>query len=301
MGSEGDSDDEDEDEEALAAEADAMEIETAVLCSLTYGKIEQTTVDVVLPAEREYLVQVVGKNPVHLLGNYIDQRPPDSAPYSDEEDSDDEDAHDLREVSSDVEVYPDELDVDEGRFEEIVEDEPPKESSKKRPRESDATDSGKLSKAEKKKQKKQKGENGEAVEPPTPAKEEKGKKEKKEKGDKEKKPKGETKTLQGGVQAADHKIGTGPKAKAGDAVSVRYIGKLQNGKVFDQNKSGKPFTFRLGKGEVIKGWDIGVAGMQAGGERLLTIPAPMAYGKKAQQGIPANSTLIFEVRLVEIK
>ncbi len=194
-----------------------------------------------------------------LTGGVIDQRPPDSAPYSDEEDSDDEDAHDLREVSSDVEVYPDELDVDEGyvlsfsfsqlisytfyrRFEEIVEDEPPKESSKKRPRESDATDSGKLSKAEKKKQKKQKGENGEAVEPPTPAKEEKGKKEKKEKGDKEKKPKGETKTLQGGVQAADHKIGTGPKAKAGDAVSVRYIGKLQNGKVFDQNKSGKPVS-----------------------------------------------------------
>ena len=127
------------------------------------------------------------------------------------------------------------------RFEEIV-DEPPKEASKKRPRESDATESEQPSKAEKKKQKKQKGENGEAVEAPTQEKKEKGKQKEKEKGEKEKKPKGETKTLAGGVQVVDYKVGTGPKAKSGNVVSMRYIGKLQNGKIFDQNKSGKPVS-----------------------------------------------------------
>lgn len=67
------------------------------------------------------------------------------------------------------------------------------------------------------------------------------------------------------------------------------------------NKKGAPFSFKLGKGEVIKGWDIGVAGMAVGGERRLTIPAHLAYGSRAIPGIPANSTLIFDVKLLEIK
>lgn len=67
------------------------------------------------------------------------------------------------------------------------------------------------------------------------------------------------------------------------------------------NKKGKPFAFKLGAGEVIKGWDIGVAGMSAGGERRIVIPANLAYGSKAQPGIPSNSTLVFEVKLLEIK
>lgn len=104
-----------------------------------------------------------------------------------------------------------------------------------------------------------------------------------------------------GVECDDRKLGTGPGAKKGDRVSMRYIGKLKDGKVFDANKSGKPFTFKLGSGEVIKGWDIGVAGMGVGAERRITIPARHAYGSKAQAGIPANSTLIFDVKVVEIK
>lgn len=104
-----------------------------------------------------------------------------------------------------------------------------------------------------------------------------------------------------GVKIDDKKLGSGPAAKKGNKVSMRYIGKLQDGKVFDSNTKGKPFSFKLGAGEVIKGWDIGVAGMSVGGERRLTIPSNQAYGSKAMPGIPANSTLVFDIKMLEIK
>lgn len=66
------------------------------------------------------------------------------------------------------------------------------------------------------------------------------------------------------------------------------------------NKTGRPFGFTIGDGSVIKGWDIGVAGMQAGGERRIVIPADLAYGKKGVAGIPANSELIFDLKLLEV-
>ena len=66
------------------------------------------------------------------------------------------------------------------------------------------------------------------------------------------------------------------------------------------NKKGKPFSFKLGGGEVIKGWDIGVVGMSVGGERRITVPASLAYGSKAMPDIPANSTLIFDLKLLEV-
>lgn len=100
----------------------------------------------------------------------------------------------------------------------------------------------------------------------------------------------------------DAVIGKGPRAKSGKKVSVRYIGKLTNGKVFDSNTKGKPFTFRLGKGEVIKGWDVGVQGMNVGGTRKLTIPPALAYGSRgAPPDIPKNATLQFEVKLLDTK
>nr|KMM65424.1 FK506-binding protein 4 [Coccidioides posadasii RMSCC 3488] len=104
-----------------------------------------------------------------------------------------------------------------------------------------------------------------------------------------------------GVKIEDRKQGKGPAAKRGDRVSMRYIGKLENGKVFDSNKKGKPFSFKVGSGEVIKGWDIGIPGMAVGAERRITIPPHLAYGKMAQPGIPANSKLVFDVKLLEIK
>ncbi|ERF69473.1 hypothetical protein EPUS_07288 [Endocarpon pusillum Z07020] len=105
-----------------------------------------------------------------------------------------------------------------------------------------------------------------------------------------------------GVTVDDRKLGSGPQAKKGSHVEMRYIGKLENGKVFDANKKGKPFSFRLGAGEVIKGWDIGVMGMAVGGERRLTIPANLGYGSKgAPPKIPPNSKLIFDLKVLGVK
>jgi FK506-binding nuclear protein len=82
-----------------------------------------------------------------------------------------------------------------------------------------------------------------------------------------------TTTLPSGLKIIDTKVGQGADAKAGQSVSMRYIGKLNNGKVFDSNTKGKPFNFKLGRGEVIKGWDEGIKGMKLGGERKLIVPA----------------------------
>ncbi|KAF2711280.1 hypothetical protein K504DRAFT_465051 [Pleomassaria siparia CBS 279.74] len=104
----------------------------------------------------------------------------------------------------------------------------------------------------------------------------------------------------GGVTVEDKKEGKGRAAKKGDKIEMRYIGKLKNGKQFDSNKKGKPFSFKLGVGEVIKGWDIGVVGMTAGSERRLSIPAKLAYGNKALPDIPANSELIFDIKCISV-
>ncbi|XP_011494143.1 PREDICTED: 46 kDa FK506-binding nuclear protein [Ceratosolen solmsi marchali] len=108
-------------------------------------------------------------------------------------------------------------------------------------------------------------------------------------------------TIEGGVQVEDIKVGNGAPAKSGKFVSVYYIGRLKNGKKFDQTQQGEGFKFRLGKGEVIKGWDVGVTGMKVGGKRRLTIPPNMAYGAKGSPPvIPGNSTLNFEIELKAI-
>ncbi|TPX60700.1 hypothetical protein PhCBS80983_g01572 [Powellomyces hirtus] len=115
-------------------------------------------------------------------------------------------------------------------------------------------------------------------------------------------PKSTKKTLPSGLVIEDVLEGKGTKAKNGKKVGVRYIGRLMNGKVFDSNTKGAPFKFRLGAGEVIKGWDLGVSGMSVGGTRRLTIPASLAYGPRgAPPDIPGNATLDFEVKLMEVK
>jgi FKBP-type peptidyl-prolyl cis-trans isomerase len=105
--------------------------------------------------------------------------------------------------------------------------------------------------------------------------------------------------LPGGLTYWDIKPGTGPVAVTGHKVKVDYTGWLTNGKKFDSSVgTGKPFEFTLGAGEVIKGWDEGVAGMKVGGQRQLKIPPDLAYGASGYPPvIPANSTLIFDVTL----
>jgi peptidylprolyl isomerase len=100
----------------------------------------------------------------------------------------------------------------------------------------------------------------------------------------------------------DEVVGTGATAEAGDQVTVNYVGALPDGTVFDASQNhGQPFTFTLGAGQVIKGWDAGVAGMKEGGKRMLVIPPDMAYGSQAVGSIPPNSTLVFEVELLKVE
>lgn len=97
-------------------------------------------------------------------------------------------------------------------------------------------------------------------------------------------------------------IGTGEAVVKGDTVVVHYIGTLQNGTEFDNsNKRGAPFTFTVGEGKVIKGWDDGLVGMKQGGKRILVVPPDMAYGAQGVGPIPANATLVFSIELLEIK
>lgn len=100
----------------------------------------------------------------------------------------------------------------------------------------------------------------------------------------------------------DIKIGTGESVKDGDTVVVNYIGTLQNGQEFDNSKKrGEPFSFKVGSGMVIKGWEEGLIGMKVGGNRILVIPPEKGYGEKTMGPIPANSTLVFAIELLEIK
>jgi FKBP-type peptidyl-prolyl cis-trans isomerase len=106
---------------------------------------------------------------------------------------------------------------------------------------------------------------------------------------------------QAGLQVADLTIGQGAEAKAGHKVSVHYSGWLTDGKPFDSSRdSGSPFTFKLGAGQVIKGWDAGVEGMRIGGRRRLEIPAALAYGSRGVGPIPGNADLIFVVELLAV-
>src|SRR5271169_1303585 len=106
-----------------------------------------------------------------------------------------------------------------------------------------------------------------------------------------------------GLQYWDIKVGLGPLAKAGDHVKVHYTGWLTTGKKCDSSVgTSGPYEFVLGQGEVIKGWDEGVAGMKVGGKRQLRIPPELAYGEAGHPPqIPQNATLIFDVQLVAIK
>lgn len=284
-------DDDEEDEEDIVNGLDD-EVEEFVLCTLGPKVQYQQTLDFTISPNEDVHFVVTGSYPVHLSGNYVEH------PADDEEDEydSDEDEYNLTPDEDEllgVDDLEDESDV-EGKIEELVDE----ENQKKRPAEESSEQKNKKSKEDKKKVQFSK----ELEQGPTPSKnEKKEKKDKKEDKEEKSDKKFPTKTLLGGVVTEDRKVGQGPTAKSGNKVGIRYIGKLKNGKVFDKNTSGKPFVFNLGKGECIKGFDLGVAGMAVNGERRVIIPPKMGYGSSKLPGIPANSELTFDIKLVSLK
>lgn len=114
-------------------------------------------------------------------------------------------------------------------------------------------------------------------------------------------PKTTPKPIDNSLKIQDLIVGTGAEAKSGKNITVSYVGTLQNGTKFDSSYDrNEPFEFTLGIGQVIKGWDLGFAGMKVGGKRKLVIPPQLAYGEKGIGPIPPNSTLIFEVELLRV-
>jgi len=277
-----------------------------VLCALTPKHIEQQLLDHNFVEGEEVTFSISGPNAVHLTGNYIPDDDMDQDPYGMMGSSDEEDDMEDSEEDEDDDILANgivtngakrlaaaeesEEEEDEEEEEESEEEEvpaPKTKNEKKRAAEQAAATSNKKQKAQ------------EQAKKPEAKKPEAKKPEPKKQEPKKEEPK--VTKLANGLIIEDIKVGTGPKAKSGQRIGMRYIGKLKNGKVFDKNVSGKPFNFILGRGEVIKGWDTGIAGMQIGGERRLTIPAPLAYGSQNLPGIPKNSTLIFDVKLLTMK
>jgi FKBP-type peptidyl-prolyl cis-trans isomerase len=108
-------------------------------------------------------------------------------------------------------------------------------------------------------------------------------------------------TISAGLQYQDIKMGDGAYAVPGTTVTVHYIGMLADSTVFDSSRQrGEPFTFRLGYGEVIEGWDKGVVGMQPGAVRRLVIPPTLGYGASGAGPIPGNATLHFEIEMLVV-
>ncbi|NMC35689.1 FKBP-type peptidyl-prolyl cis-trans isomerase [Candidatus Beckwithbacteria bacterium] len=104
------------------------------------------------------------------------------------------------------------------------------------------------------------------------------------------------------LQGKDLVVGTGTEAVEGSKVTVHYTGTLTNGQKFDSSVDrGEPFSFTIGAGQVIKGWDMGIVGMKVGGKRQLFIPAKLAYGDQGIGSIPPGATLVFEIELLKVE
>jgi len=109
-------------------------------------------------------------------------------------------------------------------------------------------------------------------------------------------------TTASGLKYTDITVGTGPSPRTGQTAVVHYTGTLTDGTKFDSSRDrGQPYEFQLGRGMVIKGWDEGVASMKVGGRRRLVVPPGLAYGAVPRPGIPPNSTLVFDVELLDVK
>ncbi|TVY44999.1 FK506-binding protein [Lachnellula subtilissima] len=331
---------EEEEDSSDDEEGSDIEVEEFVLCTLDPEKNYQQPLDITIGENERVFFTVTGTHTIYLTGNYVisDNDGGHNHHHEVYDSSDDEDDEDY-DLSPDEDELELELDDDESddldalenpRITEVDSDEEEapklvvkaeKKGKGKNKRSADQIDEGtSLDDIMAKSLKKNNGEaapvtpesKGADAKEPTSAKSDKSDKKVQFAKNLEQGPTGSEAPAKGnkatlgpktvnGVKIDDKKIGSGPIVKNGDKVGMRYIGKLVDGKVFDSNKSGKPFEFKVGKKEVIQGWDIGIVGMAAGGERRLTIPPKLAYGSKAMPGLPANSTLIFDVKLINIK
>lgn len=303
-----DDDDEEVDEEDVEAEDEDDEFEEFVLLTLSPKTQFQQSIDITIAPEEDIQFVVTGSYSISLSGNYI-QHPFDT-PIAD---TDDEDEEDEEEYDSDeYDLTPDEDEIIDDELDDLEDASDVENKIEELIQEAEQRKKDKKSNKRKQEDKEEEEEEEEKVEPENKKKSKKEVKESKkakkvefkkdlEEGPTKKSKEPKTKILEGGIAVEDRTSGTGQQAKKGSKIGMRYIGKLKNGKVFDKNTSGKPFVFKLGHGEVIKGWDIGVAGMSVGGERRIVIPAAYAYGKQALPGIPANSELTFDVKLVSLK
>ncbi|KAL1914845.1 uncharacterized protein VTP21DRAFT_7937 [Calcarisporiella thermophila] len=312
-----------------------------VLCCLVPGSHEQQQLDITFSEGEEIIFSVSGDCPVYLTGNYTPLDEDLALGMDSDEELDEDEENEMEEEDEeeeDEEVEEEDEEMEEIKKEKATAKKGKKEGRRVSFADEQVNGNLKEEKAQEVNQKKQKQEstpngaekaakklkanNGVAVEKSTPepkkqkqqetpqsAQKQKGKQETPKPAQKEEKQKtpesakkASVQKLPNGLIIEDKVVGNGPNAKPGQRVSMRYIGRLKNGKMFDSNTSGKPFTFKLGAGEVIKGWDLGIKGMAVGGERKLTIPAALAYGSRgAPPDIPPNATLTFEVKLLSIK
>lgn len=302
--------DDEEDDESIDEEELAMYTEEFVLCTLKPGVIYQQTLNVSFSEGEAIFFTNTGDCDVHLTGNYM--TPVDEPNGQDDYDSeDDEDSEDDLIDDMAAEDSDDDLDDIDARITELEEAEKVAKPSKKRRASAEAdldtvmdeaaeTQTKPDKKLSKKERKKLKGANGEAAAAPVSLDEDNASEDSAKKSvsfSNDTKP--AVKLIAGGVSIEDRKTGDGPACKNGSKVSVRYVGKLKNGKQFDSNTKGKPFSFKIGSGECIKGMETGVTGMRAGGERRVEIPAASAYGSQSLPGIPANSDLVFDIKLLK--
>lgn len=310
-----------------------------VICVLAESRTESISCEVIVPGDSNPTFRVTGNNDVYLTGHYIypeeyedsDDSENDALEQlygSDLSDDDDDDEFEGEESEDDL-LEGKDIDDDSDEEDEddlIIQQELQKAASKKNenksgnkkaPVVSKQVDQPKESKIEKNENPSKPTKIDSKPEPNTKRADNNNKRKNEIETSSNKKnkavptpinkepvtePKSSTKVLPSGLKIEDRVVGTGQEAKRNNRVLVRYVGRLKNGKIFDQNSSGAPFAFRLGAGEVIKGWDQGVLGMRIGGQRKLTIPAPLAYGSRgAPPDIPKNAELTFEIKLMGIK
>lgn len=283
------------------------------LGSVKLGGVEQFPLDLVLDDGAEVTFEVIGgKNSVHVSGYHI--------LFEDDEDDggdfelDDEDAEDEEnqaENSDDDEG--EDLEDDAAMAEAYAAVSPVKETKANNQKkvQNNATTSAPATSEKNNNNNNQKKRKNEAVEQSPKSNQNDAKKSKQQeqtqtpKADKSKaqesnSPNGTpaVRQLAGGLVVQDLVLGNGLGIEKGKKISVKYIGRLTNGKTFDSSLN-KPFQFKFGTGEVIKGWDQGLVGMKVGGKRKLIIPPKLGYGSQKAGTIPPNSTLEFEVELVK--